>query len=109
MTNNVTATALPMVSTFASDPDMQPLVQMFVEEAPDKMEVLGTAMTQANLEAAKQFAHQLKGSAAGYGFPALTEAAGHLERLLSQPQPDEQLIAQSANTVLDMLQRLRAE
>ena len=107
--DNVSIPAIPMVSMLADDADMQPLVHMFVDDVPAKVQVLSSAMAQEDWESAKQLAHQLKGSAAGYGFPALTDAAGLLERFLSQPQPNEQHVRQSALAVLDMLQRLRAE
>ena len=108
MTVNASLPNLPLVSILADDPDMQPLVHMFVDEVPEKIDVLTQALAQGDWEKAKVFAHQLKGSAAGYGFPSLTDAAGMLERLLAMPQRNTQLVEQSAATVLDMLQRLRA-
>ncbi len=66
-------------SSFADDPDMSELIELFVEDIPDKLERLRTAMEQEDLEALRSFAHQLKGAAGGYGFEQLTPLAHQLE------------------------------
>jgi histidine phosphotransfer protein HptB len=108
MTSYESLTLSPIVSLLSDDPDMHPLVHMFVEDAPEKSVFLATAAAAADWQKIKQLAHQLKGSAAGYGFPALTEAAGDLERLLDVPEPNQQHVTSGVTTVLDMLRRLRA-
>jgi len=66
-------------SSFSDDEDMFELIEMFVEDAPDKIQRLQYAIDTQDIEAVRVFAHQLKGSAASYGFEALTDLARQLE------------------------------
>ncbi len=71
-----------IVSAFGEDPDMVEIVDRFVASLPSRVTALrfehaaGDA-GRANLQ---RLAHQLKGGAGGYGFPAITEAAAAIER-----------------------------
>jgi len=69
----------PLVSEMANDPDMSELVQMFLDELPDRMAALQKAFTDGDVAALIRLAHQLKGSAGGYGSPSITGAARVLE------------------------------
>lgn len=69
----------PIVSEFASDPDMIELVEMFVDGLPAQLEIIRDAWTKNDLAAVVTAAHQLKGAAGGYGYPMLTDAARSLE------------------------------
>ncbi len=68
-----------LVSELADDADMMELVEMFVDELPDKLAAIQTALAGQDFDDLARVAHQLKGSAGGYGFPAITEAAKELE------------------------------
>jgi signal transduction histidine kinase/DNA-binding NarL/FixJ family response regulator len=71
----------PVVSTFADDPDMAEIVDRFVASLPDRVAALRAevAAGAAGRDALRRLAHQLKGGADGYGFPAITEAAAAVE------------------------------
>lgn len=71
-------------SRFADDPDMQPIVEMFVDEMPERIASLRSAWEASEIERLRRLAHQLKGSGGGYGFPALGDAAGRLEAAIQQ-------------------------
>jgi signal transduction histidine kinase/DNA-binding NarL/FixJ family response regulator len=71
-----------LVSEFANDEDMGELVDRFVSALPDRMDSLREALGNDDLEAAARIAHQLKGTAAGYGFAPITESAARLESAL---------------------------
>lgn len=73
----------PLLSEFASDPDMQELVAMFVDDLPERVSALERAIEQeeAGLEDLIRLAHQLKGAAGGYGFMPITDAAREVESL----------------------------
>ena len=68
-----------LVSELADDLDMADLVEMFVTELPGKITGIEKALAENDLKTLITVAHQLKGSAGGYGFPAITEAAEELE------------------------------
>jgi len=66
-------------SEFASDPDMQEIIGLFVQEMPERIAQLQSSWTSGEFDAVKRLAHQLKGAGGGYGFPTLGQAAGKLE------------------------------
>ncbi|MGD1916834.1 MAG: Hpt domain-containing protein [Phycisphaerales bacterium] len=71
-----------LFSVFEHDPEMGEIVALFVEEMPDRIGELQSALDSMDLEAVQTFAHQLKGAAGGYGFEQLGEIAAATERTL---------------------------
>ncbi len=74
-------------SDFAGDPDMGELVELFLQELPERMKVSTEAWTAGDLKIVQRVAHQLRGSSAGYGFPSLGLVAGEVEDTIRTPQP----------------------
>ncbi len=72
----------PLRSRFAGDADMVELVHEFVQELPARVEALGGFLRAAQFDDLKRSAHQLKGAAGGYGFPAISGSAAKVEQLL---------------------------
>jgi CheY-like chemotaxis protein len=72
----------PIFSAFSDDADMVALVAEFVAALPQRLFAIRDGFQKGAIEATCRLAHQLKGSAGGYGFPAITDAAGALERAL---------------------------
>jgi len=70
-------------SRFADDPDMGQIVQMFVQEMPQRVALLSTAWDLHDLASLRRLTHQLKGSGGGYGFPAISESAGKVEEIVA--------------------------
>jgi HPt (histidine-containing phosphotransfer) domain-containing protein len=68
-----------LVSGLCDDADMVELVEMFVEELQEKVAAIERSLAEQDFETLGRLAHQLKGSAGGYGFPAITDAAGDVE------------------------------
>ncbi len=83
----------PLYSELAGDPDLQELVQMFVDEMPSRMVDLRTAAAEGATDVVKGLSHQLKGAAGGYGFFAITDAARIVEELAQAQAAAEPLIA----------------
>lgn len=88
------STTNALVSELTDDADMVELVEMFIDELPDKLSAIMTALAGQDFDDLARVAHQLKGSAGGYGFPAITEAAKELEDTASADRDLETLIAQ---------------
>ena len=86
----------PMVSEFAGDPEMHELVEFFVSALPERIEAIRGALGEQRFRDLQRLAHQMKGAAGGYGFPAIGAAAGALEGTLKQHQepPLEQVRAE---------------
>ena len=107
---SVPQSAPPILSTLASDPDMSELIQLFVEEIPDRVRTLQDFWQRRDLNELKRIAHQLKGSGGGYGFATLGAAAGTLEHTLDQTasaQPDLDSIARQVDDLVNLCTRVR--
>ena len=68
-----------MLSEFADDEDMQPLIEEFLSELAPKTRQLRALAAAGDLHELGRLAHQLKGSGGGYGYPAITRTAADLE------------------------------
>jgi HPt (histidine-containing phosphotransfer) domain-containing protein len=94
----------PILSDFASDPDMRDLVEMFVMEMPQKVTVMESAMAESRWDILRRMAHQMKGAAGGYGFAVVSESAGHLEhQLLRTSAPADEQAIQAVRRQVDEL------
>ena len=79
-----------ITSSFSHDADMVELIEMFVDELPDRVAALNDAFESESWDTLKTLSHQLKGAAPGYGFEPVGTAAAEVERLLkSSPAADE--------------------
>ncbi len=95
------APAAPLVSTFHADPELAGVVDRFVGGLPARVDELRAA--SADREALRALAHQLKGSAGGYGFAAISEAAARLEAALAAGAAAAEL-----ESLVDLCRRARA-
>ncbi|HLK10184.1 MAG TPA: ATP-binding protein [Candidatus Binatia bacterium] len=64
---------------FVGDPEMERLLEAFVAALPRRTAVMEQSLAAGDLDGLLVAAHQLKGTAGGYGFPRLSEAAAALE------------------------------
>lgn len=62
---------------------MQEILAIFAAEMPERVDQIQRCWREQDLEGLKRVAHQLKGSAAGYGYPDIGTAAGNVEATLS--------------------------
>ncbi|MFK7760323.1 MAG: Hpt domain-containing protein [Phycisphaerales bacterium] len=58
------------------------LIEMFLEELPNRIQSLNKAAEAGDFSQMNRLAHQLKGAAPGFGFDPIGEAAGVLEERL---------------------------
>jgi HPt (histidine-containing phosphotransfer) domain-containing protein len=82
----------PIYSSFGSDSDMGELVQMFVEEMPDRIAVFERASAQGDKEWLRRAAHQMKDAAGNFGFDQLTPLAVAVEDAIRANDPEEQVL-----------------
>lgn len=78
-------------SEFGGDAVMGELVQMFVDELPDRVEKITNALSSGDMESLQRIAHQMKGAVGSYGFDQLTEYAAALESSVGEPNGSEQI------------------
>ncbi|MCA9292949.1 MAG: Hpt domain-containing protein [Phycisphaerales bacterium] len=98
----------PLRSAFSDDPEMQHLLQLFVEELPQHIDELCEALNDESLDDAQRIAHQLKGAGAGYGFAPISEAASDLEAALTASVAEANAIRQALDALVDCCTRVIA-
>ncbi len=105
MTQANTATD-PLFSTLGTDPELGEIVEMFVEEMPERVQLLLEQLDASDWEGLRRTAHQLKGAAGSYGFSPITPVAAQLEDTLIEEEPEEQ-IRRDAEELIAMCNRVR--
>ena len=97
----------PLFSSFGSDPDLGELVEMFVDEMPDRIATLSEQLDMSDWDNVRRSAHQLKGAAGSYGFSSITPYAAQLESAVDEGQPEEQ-IRDVVDELIGLCRRIRA-
>ena len=94
-------------STLGADPDFGELVEMYVDEIPDRVATLRNAFDSGDRELLQRTAHQIKGASGSYGFPQLTPVAAALEAAVRDGE-SLALVASALDDLIDLCGRLRA-
>jgi CheY-like chemotaxis protein len=68
-----------LTSDLATDPALAPLLERFASLLPARIEAMERTFAHRDIPALADLAHQLKGAAGLYGFPAISAAAQQLE------------------------------
>ena len=92
-------------SEFSNDPDMTELIDMFVDEMPERISAIAACLRDQRLTELQTIAHQLKGSGSGYGFEAVSLVAGQLESSL-KTHVDLEAIQDEVDALIDVCRRL---
>jgi CheY-like chemotaxis protein/HPt (histidine-containing phosphotransfer) domain-containing protein len=96
-----------LFSTLGGDPEVLALLETFIERLPQRIAGMETSLARGDMTALASQAHQLKGTAGGYGFPLLSEAAARLEATVKgKGEPDE--IAKHARCLIELCRRVQA-
>jgi signal transduction histidine kinase/CheY-like chemotaxis protein len=96
-----------LVSTLVDDEDMAEIVRQFVGDLPKRSSAILRALQAPDIETLTRLAHQLRGSAGGYGFPLITEAAGALEDGVAEGL-DRSALQSRAEALASLCRRARA-
>ena len=94
-------------SSLGADPDLGDLVEMFVNEMPDKIQVLQDQANRHDWNQLARAAHQLKGAAGSYGFDQITPYAKELEHVAREGTAEERILA-ALDRVIDLCDRARS-
>lgn len=87
-----------------ADPDLAKIVEMFVEEMPDRIARLLDLYESADWEELRRTAHQLKGAAGSYGFDPISPCAARLEKAVRGEAPEDQ-IRHAVDELVDLCRR----
>ena len=102
-----TANGQFLFSTLAEDPDLAEIVEMFVDEMPERVETILNCFQSEDWEGLRRASHQLKGAAGSYGFPSITPCAGVLEAAVKQARPETE-IRKAVDELVAMCRSIRA-
>ncbi|MFG0249187.1 MAG: ATP-binding protein [Phycisphaeraceae bacterium JB051] len=97
----------PLVSDFAGDPDMAELIEDYVSHLPERAAAISEAIATEQMDVLRTLAHQVKGSAGGYGFGPITEQAAQVEALLHQ-EAQLQDIRKQVDALIELCNRASA-
>ena len=101
------ATGQALFSTLAEDPDLAEIVEMFVDEMPERVDKILNCFESEDWDGLWRVSHQLKGAAGSYGFPAITPCAGNLETAVKQARPEAE-IRKALDELVAMCRNVRA-
>jgi histidine phosphotransfer protein HptB len=102
-----TIVADPLYSPLANDPDLGEIVDMFVDEMPERVTLIQQLLEASDWEGVRRAAHQLKGSAGSHGFMPISPVAATVEQSVTTGQPEED-IRRAAEALCEMCGRVRA-
>jgi histidine phosphotransfer protein HptB len=94
-------------SRLAGDPDLGELVEMFVQEMPNRIAALLSQLDSSDWDNLRRTTHQMKGAAGSYGFDELSPCAGRVEAAIRDGLGAEEIRARVAE-LTEMCAGLRA-
>lgn len=98
---------VPIYSTLATDPDLHELVELFVDEMPERIANLTRSSANRQWNELQRLAHQLKGAAGGYGFTSISPAAAVVEDAIRKGDPETRIL-EALEGLLDLCRRATA-
>jgi HPt (histidine-containing phosphotransfer) domain-containing protein len=89
-------------SHFADDPGMKELLRDYIPRLRKAADELETAQASGDATGVGRLAHQLAGSAGGYGFPRITACARHITERIRSGEPVG-LLGSEIDELVDLL------
>jgi CheY-like chemotaxis protein/HPt (histidine-containing phosphotransfer) domain-containing protein len=95
----------PLRSEFADDPEMQDLIEQYVDGLPEQVARLMELLKDQSLDPLRREVHKIKGAGGGYGFAELTELAAKAEKRIRAGDALEKITA-DVQTLVDHIRRV---
>jgi HPt (histidine-containing phosphotransfer) domain-containing protein len=86
ISTDTTKVKAPLRSSFADDPEMRDLLVFFVDDLGRRVEAIRRALLDQDRAQLHTLAHQLSGSAGGYGYTSIGDVARLLEKQVQYGQ-----------------------
>lgn len=83
----------PLYSAFAEDPDLNAIVEKFVEEMPARAASILNSLQSEDWEGLRCATRQIRGAADSFGFAPLGPYAGEVEAAVVESRPEEEIRA----------------
>ena len=96
-----------LYSPLADDPDLAEIVELFVQEMPQRSAKLAERLGASDWEGLRRLAHQLKGAAGSYGFAPISPLAARVEDNILQSRPEDE-IRRAVEALVELCGRARA-
>lgn len=96
-----------LYSTLADDPDLGDLVDVFVNEIPDRVAGLAHCLASGDWEGLGRLAHQFKSAVGSYGFAQLVPPAVLLDAAVREGCAED-LVEEALVELSEMCSRVRA-
>ncbi|MCG3137875.1 MAG: hypothetical protein HJJLKODD_01730 [Phycisphaerae bacterium] len=77
--NSIVPSQLIYSELAQADSEFKAIVEIFVNGLPDRLAAIEQALSRCDLQTLRYYAHQLKGSGGGHGYPDITRVAAELE------------------------------
>ncbi len=98
---------VPFIYSTLADSDLGELIEMFVQEMPERTNALESQARDRDWQQLTKTAHQLKGAAGSYGFKVITLSAAQLESALKDGRQEEEILS-ALDELLDLCRRMRS-
>lgn len=95
-----------LYSSLGDDPDLAEIVEMFVDELPQRVALVVAAAEQKDWAEVARLAHQLKGAGGSHGFDQMTKPAATVEDL-ARHGSDDQTLESAVATLVEVCGRVR--
>ena len=102
-----TSTSSLIFSSLGDDPDSRDLVDMYVEEMPERISALVATYEAGDYKKLGRLVNQMKGSVGSYGFDQLSPYAAELEVALREAESDE-IVYECLRNVIEKCKRVRS-
>jgi HPt (histidine-containing phosphotransfer) domain-containing protein len=94
-------------SSEADDPDLVEMIELFVDEMPDRIATIESHARNRDWLKLAQAAHQLKGAAGSYGFDILTPYAEKLLTEANEAKQEDRILA-AIDDLAKLCRRMRS-
>ncbi len=94
-------------SALGDDPELRELVTIFVDEIPDRVNLLVGCLASGDWDGLGRLAHQFKSAVGSYGFGQLVLPAGRLETAVREGHAED-LVEEALATLTELCNCVRA-
>jgi HPt (histidine-containing phosphotransfer) domain-containing protein len=94
-----------LASEFAHDADMADVIEFFLSDLQARIATLERAWQAQDRTEIGEIAHQVRGAAAGCGYPAITRSAADLEAALNARQAEASSIAEKIESLIALCRK----
>ncbi len=89
--NGSIAGSEPLYSSLSGDPELGKIVELFVNEMPDRVATVLEQLENSDWEGLRRTVHQLKGAAGSYGFDPISPSAAEVEAAVCDGEPEQRI------------------